>query len=332
MLVYANIGLYITMVISGVDPLTPEGMDLIHWGANSTIQTLQGEYWRLLSCVFVHSGFMHVGLNMFLLLYVGLWLEPYLGSFRFSLSYLLSGLGASTASLWWHDHVISVGASGAVFGVIGVFLALLTTRQVNRKVVKTQLISMGAFVLYNLYAGLAQPGIDNAAHIGGLLFGILIGYTWVPGLVRPRTLIKKSLTALLACLFGIGICIAIYKSMPSSNAQFARFMIHFSEEEQIGLGYNRIGRNATNYDQVKEIEEHGLPAWRNARAYVDSCYALPLSDDRQTQVALLQEYCDLRLRTYHLFLDEAKHVPNDSLEQLDELLERIEVLVAELSE
>ena len=113
-IVNLNILIFILMVISGVDFMEPDTKSLILWGANFKPVTLQGEWWRLLTNIFLHIGILHLLLNMYALLYIGVLLEPYLGKLRFTAAYLLTGIVASTTSLWWHDFTVSAGASGAI--------------------------------------------------------------------------------------------------------------------------------------------------------------------------------------------------------------------------
>ena len=124
-------------------------------------------------------------MNMYALLYIGVLLEPILGRSRFISAYLLTGLTASITSLWWHDLTISAGASGAIFGMYGVFLAMLTTNVIEEAKRKALLTSIAIFVGYNLIYGL-KGGIDNAAHIGGLLGGLVIGYASILSLKKPE--------------------------------------------------------------------------------------------------------------------------------------------------
>ncbi len=180
-----NVLIFILMGLSGVNLITPDQQSLLHWGANFRPLTTDGQWWRLLSCCFLHIGVVHLLLNMYALLFIGYLLEHQLGSLRFLFAYLLTGIVASLTSLWWHNLVISAGASGAIFGMYGVFLALLTTNLIEKSERKTLLISIGIFVVYNLLNGL-NGAVDNAAHIGGLLSGWAIGYAFVPGLKKAR--------------------------------------------------------------------------------------------------------------------------------------------------
>lgn len=184
LLIYANALVFLLMVLAGVDPVHPAPADLVAWGANLRPAVLAGQWWRLLTCCFLHIGIVHLVMNMYALLYIGLLLEPRLGRWRFLIAYLVSGIAGSIASAWWHQAGISAGASGAIFGMYGVFLALLTTGIIEKAARRVLLISMLVFVGYNLLN--RQAGVDHAAHLGGLVAGMLMGYMLMPRL-RTRT-------------------------------------------------------------------------------------------------------------------------------------------------
>ncbi len=173
-LIYINLAVYITMVFAGLGFISFKAQDLLNWGANFGPSTVNGQWWRLLTNTFLHGGLMHVLANMYGLLFVGIFLEPLLGRTRYLLFYLLTGILASCASLWWHDATVSVGASGAIFGLYGIFLALLLTKVFAPEFAKSFLMSTLLFVGFNLLMGFTG-GIDNAAHIGGLTSGFIIG-------------------------------------------------------------------------------------------------------------------------------------------------------------
>jgi len=177
----ANIVIFIAMACAGLGFMTFEGHDLLKWGANYRPAIDKGEYWRLFTSIFLHGGAMHLLFNMYGLLFVGLFLEPVMGRAKYLLAYLLTGLSASIASAWWHAATVSIGASGAIFGLYGVFFALLTVNVFPKNSKKSFLISTSIFIGYNLLNGLTG-GVDNAAHIGGLLSGLLLGYILYPSL------------------------------------------------------------------------------------------------------------------------------------------------------
>lgn len=169
-----NILVFILMVFSGMGFISFQGTDLLQWGGNFRQSTIDGEWWRLVSSIFLHSGFMHLVANMVGLLLVGAFLEPLLGRLRFTLLYLATGVIASCSSIVWYEASVSVGASGAIFGLYGLFIAFMLMKVFPWEFSKVFLISSLFFVGFNLIMGLAG-GIDNAAHIGGLVSGFLIG-------------------------------------------------------------------------------------------------------------------------------------------------------------
>ncbi len=132
----------------------------------------------MFTCIFVHAGILHVAFNMYALFFIGVYLEPLLGRTRYTVAYLAAGLLSSLTSSWWHgDDFVSVGASGAIFGMYGVFFALLTTNIIDRRARQFAADQRGRFYrVIILFYGLTTKGVDNAAHIGGLLSGLLIGY------------------------------------------------------------------------------------------------------------------------------------------------------------
>ena len=159
-----NVAVFVAMLLGGVAMLdNPSGQDLVHWGANFGPLTVSGQWWRLLTCIFIHGGLLHIGFNMWCLWSLGRIAESVYGHWTFATVYLISGLSASLASLIWNPVILSVGASGAIFGIAGALIASFYLRSVM------------VFVGYNLFFGAMIARTDNAAHIGGLLMGLLLG-------------------------------------------------------------------------------------------------------------------------------------------------------------
>jgi rhomboid protease GluP len=176
-LVALNVGVYLLMVARGVSFINPTGEHLIAWGADYGPRTVSGEWWRLLTCVFVHVGIIHLALNMWVLADGGPLVERLLGHAGFAVLYLVSGLGASIASVWWNPLGISAGASGAIFGIYGALISSMLLRHDSIPLeALTRLRNSGiTFLAYNLVFGLIVPRIDMGAHVGGLVTGFLCG-------------------------------------------------------------------------------------------------------------------------------------------------------------
>lgn len=173
-LINLNLLIYIIMVLSGVGLISFKGDDLLKWGANFRPLTVGGQWWRLLTNIFLHGGLIHIMNNMMGLFFVGIFIEPLLGRIKYLLLYLITGILASTTSILWYDGAVSVGASGAIFGLYGFLLACILTKIFSPEFGKVFLMITLVFVGVNLLMGL-MGGIDNAVHIGGLISGFVIG-------------------------------------------------------------------------------------------------------------------------------------------------------------
>lgn len=183
----ANVAVFLMMVISGVSALLPTAPELVGWGANFAPLTRRGDWWRLFSSMFVHGGLIHLGFNTYALLMVGRMVERVYGHVGYALLYLFAGLTGSAASALI-GSVPSVGASGAIFGVFGALLAFLLRRRalVPMQVLARLRSAVLTFVLFNVAFGFAVPGIDNAAHLGGLAGGFVAGIALAPDLHEAR--------------------------------------------------------------------------------------------------------------------------------------------------
>ncbi len=183
-LVALNTLVYLLMVIESHSFLAFDVNLLQNWGANSGASTCGGQWWRLLTSTFEHGGLMHLVLNMWVLYNLGWLAELLFGRTRFTVLYLLCGIGGSLTSICWRGNGLSVGASGAIFGIAGALIPamLLAKNQKLRLVLKGQLISIFIFVAYSLVAGNASTGTDNSAHVGGLLTGLFLGAVFPTGL------------------------------------------------------------------------------------------------------------------------------------------------------
>jgi len=171
-----NVLVFLAMVVTGASPLSPSREQLLRWGANWGPLSLGSQPWRILTSNYLHVGIIHLGFNMWCLWNLGQLAERILGRLNFIVLYTICGLSGSLASLWWHPMVVGAGASGAIFGLAGAAIAVfyLGHLPIARTALRGTLRSLLTFVGYNLLFGLT-PGIDNSAHLGGLLAGLAMG-------------------------------------------------------------------------------------------------------------------------------------------------------------
>lgn len=154
---------------------------LILAGAKYNPLIIQGQYWRFITPIFLHVNALHVGLNMLNLLFLGIYLERLAGHLRLLFIYLVSGVISTIASFYLAPHDLSVGASGALFGLVGAYstFILMHRRAMNWQGIPA-IIELIIIVGFNLGLGLVVPNIDNSAHVGGLISGCFLGWWFMP--------------------------------------------------------------------------------------------------------------------------------------------------------
>lgn len=228
-IVNANILVFIAMIMSEVDIFNPTLRHLLDWGANLRVLNLNGQWWRSITACFLHSGIIHLLSNLYAFIYIGLLIEPIIGKSRFITAYILCGLFASTSSIFWYSTTISVGASGAIFGMFGVFLTLLFSNIIGKEARRGLLFSVGIFVSYSILSGINSIGTDNAAHIGGLISGLVIGLIYLPSLKNHQnenlklTGLTLSFLVVSAGVLGVISTISYRKILPNE-----RSMLHYN--------------------------------------------------------------------------------------------------------
>lgn len=176
--------------------------ELIKYGANVGLLVKNGEVYRLVTCMFLHSGIFHIFFNMYSLYYVGSKVEDFFGKWKYLLIYLLSGICGSLLSIGLGEmNVVSVGANGAIFGLFGALLYFAYNyRGYIGTAIRSQILPI---VIYNLLLGFFISGIDMWAHVGGLIGGILVSN-------MLGTIDNKKYNLYNISLFGIYFVFIIY--------------------------------------------------------------------------------------------------------------------------
>lgn len=173
-LIVINIGVFLILTLLGK---SDDVLFMQQYGAMYEPYVTEGhEYYRLLTSMFLHFGIEHLLNNMVMLGALGFHLEPEIGKARFLLVYIISGIGGNICSLLLNislgDVVVSAGASGAVFGLMGALLcAVIRNKGRIGRLNKKGMLILAAL---SIYVGLSEQGVDNAAHIGGLVCGLLL--------------------------------------------------------------------------------------------------------------------------------------------------------------
>lgn len=152
-----------------------DGMSLEKIGAQFGPDLMKGEYWRIFSAMFLHASLMHIGSNMLVLLFFGGQAERAFGSFKFLFIYFISGLAGGLLTQFSNPIAVSVGASGAIFGLLGALLSYSIVNYINHSYYSLNIKTYLLMILLNLYAGFTDKTINMNDHVGGLIAGGIIG-------------------------------------------------------------------------------------------------------------------------------------------------------------
>lgn len=320
-----NVAVSLLMAVSGVNIMLPETQDLIAWGANFKPLTLDGQWWRLLTNCFLHIGVLHLAVNMYSLFSVGVLLENMLGRAQYVIAYLVCGLAGSAASLWWNEATVSAGASGAIFGMFGLFYGWVTTsHRLSSAEKKAQLASAGTFLAFNLFMGLSGK-IDNAAHLGGLAAGIVIGLLvskWHgAGAWRPVLAGSAIALALAAVLIG---------NSTNDVKAFQKKMEEFSGIEESVLQQWASAQTVANASNSAQMYEACTVEWDKAIAIAREVEGYKLPENMHAFTVLLVDFCEKRGALLRLLQQSATNNSIEVQSAIDSLNTELEKVNAQM--
>lgn len=207
-LIALNVLVFVVMLFGGAGFWHSPNTVQLTWGANFAPATADGQWWRLVSAMFLHFGALHLSMNMLALWDGGKLVERMFGAVRFLMIYLVSGVGGNLLSLVIQGNdAVSGGASGAIFGIYGALVVYVWFARRQMQAQEFRWLFWGAllFSALTIAMGYIIPGIDNSAHIGGFVTGIVMATLFLPSSIQPsRALtVTQSVTAVawMAALF-----------------------------------------------------------------------------------------------------------------------------------
>ncbi|HTD28420.1 MAG TPA: rhomboid family intramembrane serine protease, partial [Xanthomonadaceae bacterium] len=318
-LVAINLFVFALMVFDGVGLFVVHPDVAIKWGSNFAPLTMQGEWWRLFTAMFIHFGILHVALNMWALYLSGATTERLYGSFRFLVVYVFAGLTGGLVSLLWNSAINTAGASGAIFGVFGAMLAFVINPRngVPRSIMTEHRNSTLAFAAYTLIYGVLHGGIDNAAHIGGLVGGFLMGLMLARPLRENRRAAWDVFRLFAAVCTGmLALALLLHPLLNPTEAvrnrqAFDRGLLAFASKEQRAVLAMRNAQSLAASDNreampgfARIMESDAYPQW-NALYEEMAAPKLVAADPRAKEQALVIRYLDDRRRYCQLIAEAA---------------------------
>lgn len=294
-LIALNVAAFAYSASQGAGWVVPDPERLVAVGGNLPALTLRGEPWRLITAMFLHGGLIHLALNMICLWPGGQQAEYSFGRKSFLAIYLSAGLVGGIVSTARTTMIVSVGASGAVFGVFGAILAYLLAHrdQLEPTVRSKQLKSIGSFMGLNLILGIAAAGIDLAAHMGGFVAGFLIAYVAERRLDltdQERAKASRFPRVILASVVALGlvgvglatlpgpklayVTTAQSKAVEDLDRRVKRFAAN--EEELLAKANALVAREEiADREKARVIDEELVSRWRALAADVAEIENLP---------------------------------------------------------
>ena len=304
-LILVNFLVMVAMLLGGgTEAGTPE--HLVSWGANLGPRTTNGEWWRLVQAIFVHSGVLSFIANTAGLLQAGLVLERFVGPLTFASVYLTAGILANLAAVSGNPLAVSTGASGAVFGVYGLFISAGvwaavagTSQNIPRATLERLAPAAGIFVLYNMVSG----DLSLAAESVGLIAGLVMGAV----LTRPIAFYKPS-TRRIATTAAASLAIAVAAAIPLRGLDDFRPELNkvveveerTASEYEAALERFKNGRLSAE-SLAKMIEESIVPELRAAGDRLNEVDKV--TDEHQPLVASAKEYLRLRHESWRLRIE-----------------------------
>lgn len=329
-LTLVNVLIFGIMVLRGIH--TGDSDDLIRWGANYGPAIVANQWWRLLTCMFLHGGFLHILCNGYALYHLGSVVERMLGRPFYVVIYFVSGIMGSLASVWWNPMGMSVGASGAVFGIFG---ALLTFVFLYRHFIAPEAVAAlrknAIFVLaLNFLLGFTVEAIDMAAHVGGFLGGVAATAV----LCRlPRPVSRRTQRMRMAWVIGLGLAVTIgaCATLPRSIVAWDRIVNEFIQTEiDVNASLDQMFAvtepvKLSNQELAARFKVQVLQRWAQVRADLDNARRIAKLPSRvQRQFASLDQYVKTKEDVWEDFHDYLLNTEEQRLKAHKQKLEEID--------
>jgi rhomboid protease GluP len=337
-LVAINALVFTAMGIGGAGWFTANPVAHVAWGSNFGPYTADGEWWRLFTSLFIHFGVLHLLFNMWALGIFGPLVERLYGSINYLCIYLASGLAGSLASLSWHPELNSAGASGAILGILGAMLAaqLRSGESFPSNIVRPLRDTTLVFLGWTLYAGFTTNGIDNAAHLGGLGAGFLIGLAAARPVTGESSYSRSDLrrliqlTSISAVVLAVGFWFAQRASASMVGEELYRRTAHWiGDREPIINGKFNAALSLDANDRqnhsalIETLEKDVIPFWREAG---DRLVTIQLSSNSANRATLevLQDLTHGRADAYQSLDDGLRRNDPETIAKAGKDLNQVE--------
>ena len=336
-IISANVAVFALMtLLGGASAVSPNGTDLLRWGAEYGPQTLGGQPWRLFTALFVHVGFLHLLYNMIAFGYVAPMVERLVGNAGFALLYLVAGLGGSLLALLWNPMILHAGASGSVFGIYGALGAIALTQRDSippealARMKRLVLMFIGYNAVYSL-----RPEVSLSAHAGGLIVGFLCGLLLAQPLsveahdTRPRRNLLAAgagIALLIVGLFGAHMRFVNIDRLERAYDGYDAVLLRITPVlEAAKKGQEKISDQAL----ADALEHEILPGWHSAREQLAA--VTPVPSALEGDVARISEYMRRREESWRELVDALRSGNHERTADADQKVRDVNLLGAKIA-
>lgn len=330
-LILVNIVVFVLMVVKGVDLYYPSSTAVTQWGGNVREFVAAGDWWRLVTNLFLNIGIQLLVANIIGLYFIGLLVETILGKVKYLIAYLTTGALASLASIYFQGYGVSAGASAAVAGLYGILIAFASTGYVNKKFNKfwfAGIVAYGAFVI--LYD--SEGRIDKTAALAGLVAGIVVGYLFY--FFHFRRNVARAGGTRISVEIMLLSALLIFLFIRSGKDDSLRFEKAVMKLNQIELKAMNQMQDLQTADDDKEaariLKEKALPLWKNFQKEINRTDRYHLDEQFNRKRKLLHEYAELRIRQTELIYKSMQEDTEKYNEQIEKVSERTEKIIDSL--
>lgn len=280
-----------------------------YFGANSRELVLKGQVWRLITHQFLHGSLLHLFFNMYALAYIGLMVENKLGWKKYFAVYILSGICGGLLSIIFHEINYSIGASGAILGLFGAFLALLLNNLFEKNASRAMLVSTLLVCALMLLNGL-RGNTDNWAHVGGITSGFLICFVLITDkigqvVIKPQLRFATAITVVI--VFSATVLIFTPNYEPK---KFFALEKAFKKNSEDYAGVYSISTRLPIEERLRRVDDYGVKVWERNKQIVKQMNALKLNEEHSLIRSYYEKITNKTLAfTKLLYLEAADDVP-----------------------
>lgn len=346
-LIAINVIIFAIMVSNEAGIMATSPAIAFTWGANFPPETIDNQWWRLITSAFIHYGIIHLLVNMATLYQAGEFVERVYGRTEFIVIYIFSAIFGGFGTLLFNTNAVSAGASGAIFGLIGaeIIYFLINHKEIPSEFYKKYFLNLSIFIGYNLFYGITHSTIDNWAHLGGALGGmIVVSPILVRSLFKEVSYKSRYLKIFASTVVSFVAIIALINpavsaSTPYTNVKnYKKEFSNFSKiETQLDSQYKIFAEaldkkpSPSSYSDFNNFLENSmipeLEKGKEKLSKFDTSSNVKFSEiQRETNI-----YIDQRIKLMSKMLSimkesaQNKALKKEDSEKLDDLIEKFEI-------